>query len=137
MDVSEISWSGITAHRLRNTSGLEATIIPRGATLISVRYPNRQNQQEELTLNYDTANAVYANKAYYGATIGRVANRINAGKFELDGVEYQLALNHGKHHLHGGTKAMDKAMFTALPAQRGDDYGKCINGFSVLMCWIK
>jgi len=72
---------------------------------------------EELTLGFDT---VYdyeeGGRGYFGATIGRYANRISRGQFTLQGKTYQLAQNNNNiNHLHGGVKGFDKVVWTAKP----------------------
>lgn len=91
---------------LENASGLlRVTVTDYGATLLSVQTPDRNGELEEITLNhYDDLQALAnpENKPYLGCIAGRYANRIAKGKFSLDGEEYQLAINNGENHLHGG-----------------------------------
>ena len=67
---------------------------------------------------YDTLEGWVANPTYFGAIIGRVGNRIGNAKFKLDGQEYTLNANNGKHHLHGGPTGFHKRLFKA--AVKGD-----------------
>ena len=63
----------------------------------------------DVALGYDSApDYLGPDNPYFGATVGRVANRIARGKFSIDGKEYQLAINNGKNHLHGGIKVSFK-----------------------------
>ncbi len=86
---------------------LEVTVINYGATIQSIKYDGR-----ELVLGYDTVDGYVTTTNYFGATIGRVANRISGGKFTLGGKEYRLDLNDGgKNTNHGGFKGYDKRVF--------------------------
>ncbi len=94
-------------------SGMSATLTDYGARLMSLVVPGRDGNGRDVLLGFDSAEE-YENDhgTYFGATIGRVANRIGHGKFTLDGNAYSLALNdNGKNHLHGGIAGFDKRVF--------------------------
>ena len=83
-------------------------IFTTGATIVSVTSPDRRNFSEEITICYRSLDELIGNHGpYYGCIVGRVANRIKDGLFELDGSTYQLAVNNGLNHLHGGIKVRD------------------------------
>ncbi|HVA44872.1 MAG TPA: aldose epimerase family protein [Pirellulales bacterium] len=103
---------------LTNDHGLTVKIINYGAILTSVRVPDKNGKPGEVTLGFDTLAPYLAGHPYFGATCGRVANRIAKGRFTLDGVEYKLATNNGPNHLHGGLKGFDKALWTAEPIDK-------------------
>jgi aldose 1-epimerase len=74
-------------------------------------------------LGFDSLDEYLAGHPYFGAIVGRYANRIAEGKFTLNGIEYQLAANDGKNHLHGGIKGFDKVIWDALPLQSDSSVG--------------
>ena len=93
-----------------------------GAIILSLRVPDRQGQLDDVVLGYDTAAEYVTNKTtYFGAVVGRYANRIANGRFTLDGRPYQLATNDGPNHLHGGKKGFDAVIWRGEPFQ--DDRG--------------
>ena len=81
---------------------LSCTFLTYGATLVSLNVPDPAGKMVDVALGYDTLEAYESQDKYLGATVGRYANRIAAGRFTLDGVEYTLAVNDGDNHLHGG-----------------------------------
>jgi aldose 1-epimerase len=84
-------------------SGIRAKWITRGATLAELHVPDARGQLVDVVLGFDNeAGYLSPDNQAFGCTTGRVCNRIARGRFTLDGVEYQLALNHGQNHLHGG-----------------------------------
>lgn len=87
---------------LRNRSGLEAEILPFGATLARLRAPDRDGRLGDVILALDELAAYRGPHPHLGATVGRYANRIGGARFELDGHAYALPANDGPHHLHGG-----------------------------------
>lgn len=87
---------------LENQSGVKLTATNFGAKIISLWVPDRNGKLDDVVLGYDTPAEYLVGKSYFGATIGRYANRIANGKFQLDGKEYQLTQNNGSHSLHGG-----------------------------------
>ncbi|HMN45988.1 MAG TPA: aldose epimerase family protein [Povalibacter sp.] len=88
-----------------------ARIIALGAALQSLQVPDRNGKPGDVVLGYATAAEYLAKPQYFGATVGRYANRIRGGRFSLDGKSYQLAANDGPNHLHGGVKGFDKAVW--------------------------
>ncbi len=98
---------------LRNRHGVEATITNFGATLVSLRAPDRNGRFADVLLGYDTLDGYVSDKANFGGTIGRYANRIAHGKFTLNGTTYTLAKNNGENHLHGGIRGFNKVLWDA------------------------
>ncbi len=93
---------------LRNAAGMSARVITFGAAIQSVIVPDRKGRMADVALGFATLNEYLADTAYFGATVGRVANRIAGGRFELDGRSYQVPVNNGPNALHGGTRGFDK-----------------------------
>jgi aldose 1-epimerase len=107
--------SGETAdlYTLVNARGTQAQITNYGAILVSMRVPDSAGRLDEVVLGFDEIGGYLTNKPYFGAAIGRYANRIANAAFSLDGTEYRLAANEGPHHLHGGVRGFDKAIWRA------------------------
>ena len=93
-------------------------LISYGATLSSVRIPDRQGTVEEVTLGFDSLEGYLNPHPYFGSTLGRVANRIARGTFSIDGKTYTLFCNNGRNHLHGGKKGFDRAVWSSSGFQR-------------------
>lgn len=108
---------------LENPGGLRAKIWTYGATLITVETPDRAGKMAPITLYLDNLDAYLKGHPYFGSVVGRYANRIARAKFVLDGVEYHLAANNGRNHLHGGRKGFDKYVWDAEPVQAEDSVG--------------
>jgi aldose 1-epimerase len=117
MDIQQIFFGttpeGLQIKRFRvsNDHGMTASYINFGAILTSLKVPDRHGKDEEVTLGFDTLEDYIADIWFFGATIGRYANRIAKGKFILDGVEYQLAQNSFPSHLHGGNKGFHRMVW--------------------------
>ena len=92
----------VDMYTLKNAAGMEAKIINYGAVVTSLMVPDRNGKIEDVVLGYDSLKGYENTTAYFGAIVGRYGNRIGNGKFELDGKTYQLTINDGKNHLHGG-----------------------------------
>ena len=110
-------------YSVTNTNGLTAKWISLGATLAELHVPDRHGVAADVVLGFDDESG-YSTGAnqHFGCTTGRYANRIQAGRFTLDGVEYKLAINNGPNHLHGGSdRALDKVewQMEPLPDERG------------------
>jgi aldose 1-epimerase len=82
---------------------------------VSLKTPDRTGKLANVVLGFDPIDPYVAGAPFYGATIGRSANRIAKGQFTLDGKHYQLPLNDGPNSLHGGKKGFDKRLWTAEP----------------------
>jgi aldose 1-epimerase len=95
---------------------MTAKVMTYGAILTELHVPDRNGKIGDVVLGFDTLAGYLAGHPYFGATTGRVANRIAGGKFTLDGKEYTLAVNNGPHSLHGGLKAFDKVVWKAEDA---------------------
>ena len=115
----EVDGQPIERYCMRNRSGTSAAVLTLGANLHSVRTRGREGF-DEITLAYDdVAGYLAPDSPYFGATAGRVANRIAGGAFSLDGTRYRLACNHGAVHLHGGEVGFDRRIWQAA-AHEGD-----------------
>jgi len=109
-----------------NRNGVSVQIITYGATITSVKTPDRNGVFEDVALGFDDMNGyLTSTNPYFGATIGRVCNRIGQAKFTLNGKEYHLAKNNGENTLHGGFIGFDKFNWSAF-----------INGDKVVMSHV-
>jgi aldose 1-epimerase len=101
----------VDLYTLTNSNGLKARITNYGAILVSLEVPDRTGKLADITLGFDDLEGYLGKHPYFGAIVGRYANRIGGAKFSLDGVEYKLAANDGENHLHGGLKGFDKVIW--------------------------
>ena len=105
----------IDEYTLTNAQGMTARVLTYGATLRELLVPTANGKSKSVVLGFDKL-AQYEsmkNRHYFGATIGRYANRIAGAKFSLDGKEYKLAANNAPNMLHGGTKGFDRRCWKA------------------------
>lgn len=93
---------------LKNSRGMVVEISNFGGIILSIMVPDNKGKFEDVLLAYGKMESYMKRGPYFGAIIGRVANRIENGRFELNGVEYKLAQNDGQNHLHGGITGFDK-----------------------------
>lgn len=98
---------------VENSAGIVIEAISYGATLTSCRLPDRSGSVGEVTLGFETLEAYLADHPFFGATIGRFANRISNARFTLDGKQYDLTKNHGAHQLHGGSRGFNRVAWEA------------------------
>lgn len=95
--------SGESIYRICLHKGkISCEVITYGAALRSLVVPDRNGKPVDVVLGYDTLEQYISETVYFGATIGRVANRIAGGVFSLNGKNYTLPINNGENHLHGG-----------------------------------
>jgi aldose 1-epimerase len=97
--------------RLENGRGVWAEILTYGARLHRLVAPDRRGRQADILMGTESLGAYEADTAYFGAMVGRCANRIRHGRFRLGGEVHQLDRNHGEDHLHGGATGFDKAVW--------------------------
>jgi len=112
----------VEIYKLSNAHGVEARFMTYGATLVSLTAPDRNGKLANIVLGFDSLEKYVApGIPYYGATVGRYANRIAKARFTLDGKTYQLAANDGPNSLHGGKRGFDKRIWkgAAIPAAQG------------------
>lgn len=113
----------VDLYTLSNPGGVRAGITNYGGILVLLEVPGRDGKVADVTLGFDTLDEYIKGHPYFGATVGRYANRIGKGKFTLDGVEYKLATNNGENHLHGGVKGFDKVVWEAEEVKAEDAVG--------------
>jgi aldose 1-epimerase len=107
---------GRTAHlfTLSNEEGTEVKITNYGGIITSLMVADKDGELEDIVLGFDSLEGyLQEGVPYFGAIIGRYANRIANAAFELDGQRYQLAANDGPNHLHGGEQGFDKVLWDA------------------------
>ena len=111
---------GTTVDRfaLSNEHGIEVGVMSYGATIMSVRTPDRAGRVDDIVLGFDTLDAYLTQSRYFGTVVGRYGNRIAGGRFTLDGHAIQLTANSGANHLHGGNKGFDKVVWNGEPFNR-------------------
>jgi len=100
-------------YTLKNRAGVTAQIINYGATVTSLRVPDRNGIMGDVVLGFDSLQGYIDGTAYFGAVVGRYGNRIGKGRFQLDGKQYQLTINDGENHLHGGKIGFNKVLWEA------------------------
>ena len=106
----------IDLYTLTNKNGVTAKVMTYGATLTQLLVPDVHHKPIDIVLGFDTLKPYEEQSPYFGATIGRYANRIAQAKFNLDGKEYFLAPNNGHNTLHGGIRGFDKRLWKAEPS---------------------
>lgn len=119
----------VSLYTLEVPGGWRADITDYGATLTSFHVPLGKGAPADVVLGFDTLEGYLGASPYFGATCGRVANRIAGGAFDLDGKHHTLAKNNGANHLHGGIVGFDKKLWKATPKQ--SDRGPAVD-FEVL-----
>lgn len=109
---------GATIRRftITNKHGASVSILNLGATISSLRVPDREGKLDDVVLGYAKAEDYLRNGAYYGATVGRYANRILGSKLTIEGKQYTLT-GFGGATLHGGTKGFNSALWTGVPVK--------------------
>lgn len=96
---------------LRGGNGFEARIISFGAAIQGLFVPDAEGHCDDIVLGYDNLDGFLRERKFFGATVGRYANRIANGRFELDGDVVQLATNNGPNALHGGPDGFDRKLW--------------------------
>jgi len=105
---------------LTNDGGIEVSIATYGGIVTSLKVPDRDGRLADVVLGFESLDRYLEGHPYFGAIVGRYANRIGGASFDLDGRVYHLAANNGSHHLHGGMVGFDKALWSAQPRSTPD-----------------
>ncbi|MET4926546.1 galactose mutarotase [Streptomyces sp. PSRA5] len=112
---------GTPVHRwVLERAGVRVRVLDYGGILQSVEIPDRDGALANVVLGFDdVAGYIDCPSPYFGALIGRYANRIGGGTFTLDGRTYRLPRNNGSNCLHGGERGFDKRVWDAKPVADG------------------
>ncbi|XP_074662858.1 galactose mutarotase-like [Tubulanus polymorphus] len=110
-----VTSDGKDVHRytFTNGKGVSVGVLNYGGNICSINVPSKTGKSIDVALGFDKLEDYEVNPPYIGALIGRVCNRIHKGKFSLDGVDYELVVNNGPNHIHGGLKGFDKKVWDA------------------------
>ena len=111
---TEVDGKKTDLYILRNKNNMEVCIPNFGGRIVSVMVPDKDGQMRDVVLGFDSIQDYISKPSDFGASIGRYANRINQGKFTLDGVEYQLPRNNYGHCLHGGPQGFQYRVYDAV-----------------------
>ena len=110
-------------YTIQSPSGMKMSVTNFGATIVTLTAPDRDGNQDDIVLGFDSLSSYQTQSPYFGAVVGRYGNRIANGSFSLDGETYTLAKNNGDNHLHGGLVGFDKVLWEANPFSMGSEHG--------------
>ncbi|MEN6385040.1 MAG: aldose epimerase family protein [Phycisphaerales bacterium] len=105
-------------YTLTNKNGVSVTVTNYGGIIVNLMVPDRNGKMADVVLGYDKVKDYVKDSPYFGALIGRYGNRIGKGRFVLDDVTYDLAINNGRNHLHGGLKGFDKVVWDVVKIKK-------------------
>lgn len=112
--------TAVDLYTLKNAHGLTMKVMTYGAIITELHTPDRQGQLGDIVLGFDSLQGYLKGHPYFGAVVGRYANRIAKGRFTLEGQTYTLATNNYPNALHGGLKGFDKVVWAAEPVSVPD-----------------
>ena len=110
----------VQLYTLTNAHGLIARITNYGAIVTELHVPDRAGRLADIVLGFDSLDGYVSGTAYFGAIVGRVANRIKNAEFTLGSTHYTLAANDKPNHLHGGNRGWDKVIWNATPLETAE-----------------
>lgn len=116
---------------LRNASGMEVRFLTLGGIIVSIRVPDRHGHVDDVVLGYDLLESYLDDAFYFGALIGRSANRISGGSLEIDGRTIRLSRNDGPNHLHGGVRGFNAVVWSVETFVHADEAGATLSYRSV------
>ena len=105
----------VDGYAIRNARGTSLHVTAYGAIITALRTADRGGHFDDIVLGFDSLAGYLRDPPYFGAVVGRYANRIAKGRFSLAGRTYQLPVNNGPNSLHGGTRGFDKVVWSARP----------------------
>jgi len=120
----------VDLYTLTNSNGLEVRAMTYGGIIVSMRVPDRKGKLADVVLGHDDFDGYLVNPPYFGAIVGRYANRIANGTFTLDGVKYTLPKNDGQNTLHGGLIGFNKVIWDAKEFKNEKGVGVAFNYLS-------
>lgn len=103
----------VSLYTLATDKGMQVQITNYGGIIVSLTVPGRDGTPADVVLGFDALDEYVGHNPFFGCIVGRYGNRIAQGRFTLDGVEYELAQNDGRNHLHGGRVGFDKRVWDA------------------------
>jgi aldose 1-epimerase len=106
-----------SVYRLQNGNGMEVLVSAYGGIIQRLTAPDRHGRYTDVVLGFDTMDGYFGKHPYFGALIGRYANRIANSRFNIEGATYHLTPGRGGHHLHGGNKGFDKVLWHVSPSE--------------------
>lgn len=112
----------VTLYSLANDS-VTVEILNYGGIIRAIHAPDRNGAIVDICLGFDTLEPYLGRHPFFGALVGRFANRISQARFSLDGAEIQLARNNGVNHLHGGVSGFDKKVWQSAPFETDESCG--------------
>lgn len=112
-----------TLYTLTNRNGLVVKVADFGGIITEIHTPDRSGRLADIVLGFDSVEPYVDQSPYFGALIGRYGNRLRGGRFEIDGQGYQLPVNNGTNHLHGGEHGFHQVLWNATAYQQGDSVG--------------
>ncbi len=113
----------VTEYTLRNARGTTVKLINYGGVITAIEVPDRHGKSANIVLGFASLKdyEAYNGNIHFGALIGRYANRIAGGQFQLDGQTYKLPINNAPNTLHGGPDSFDSKVWSAKPLDGGKD----------------
>ncbi len=119
----KVEGKDVYLYTLSNNEGMTVKITNYGGIVTSIDVPDKNGKTADVTLGFDSLQPYLDGCPYFGALIGRYGNRIAKGRFDLDGKTYELAVNNGPNHLHGGIKGFDKVLWSPEEFIKDDECG--------------
>jgi len=117
----------VEAWTIRGSGGLVAEILTYGAIVSRLLVPGRDGDLQDVVLGFEELDSYLADRAYFGAMVGRVAGRVTRARFPLDGKIYELAANEPPNHLHGGFRGFSKQLWTdARVFEEDESHSLCL-----------
>jgi len=126
LQMEKINWGEVKGkpvylYTMANANGIKVKITNYGTIITGMHAPDKKGEFKDVVLGFDNLEGYLKEHPYFGATIGRVANRIKDAQFELEGKKYQLAKNNMGNHLHGGIEGFDKKVWNVVEEVETDE----------------